>query len=281
MYQGSTSLETSVWHTVAKYKTWPSLLWRFSKPHSSLGYWPLAECAIQQDFKDIFSTLIVSLLPLSAHHVRLTKVEYTFLSQDAINNLMYLKFSQSNRLPNLKDPSRIINATTAITFSISKDVARSICQCFVDARLIESADVKHQQVYTIKGSVWQLTPKGITILDRFCARNGIQQKQVSELASLRAMRLVILERDSQTDKLHCDQGTMEIIFRRLVGADSCNAMSSVTATDSSSMHEYRDNITEVKITAELKVNRTTYCNTFTGKAIIDWLMNYSTIIEER
>ncbi|KAF6527811.1 hypothetical protein HZS61_008113 [Fusarium oxysporum f. sp. conglutinans] len=234
-----------------------------------------------KDFKDIFSTLIVSLLPLSAHRVRLIKVEYTFLSQDAISNLMYLKFSQSNRLPDPKDPSRIINTTTAITFSMSKDMARSICQYFVNARLIESADGKDQQVYTIKGSIWQLTPKGITILDRFCARNGIQQNQVSELANLKATRLVVLERDSQSDKLHYDQGTIEIVFRRLVGADSCNAMSIVTAADSSSMLEYRHSITEVKTTAELKVNGKTYCDTFTGKAIINWLMNYSTIMEER
>ncbi|RYC84009.1 Developmental regulator flbA [Fusarium oxysporum f. sp. narcissi] len=234
-----------------------------------------------KDFKDIFSTLIVSLLPLSAHRVRLTKVEYTFLSQNAISNLMYLKFTQSNRLPDPKDSSRIINTTTAITFSMSKEVARSICQCFVDARLIESADGKHQQVYTIKGSVWQLTPKGITILDRFCARNGIQKKQVSELVNLKATRLVLLERDLETDKLHYDQGTIEIVFRRLIGADSCNAMSSMAAADSSSILEYRDSITEVKPSADLKANGKIYNDTFPGKAIIDWLMNYTTIMEER
>ncbi|SCO92331.1 related to developmental regulator flbA [Fusarium oxysporum] len=169
-----------------------------------------------KDFKDIFSTLIVSLLPLSAHRVRLTKVEYTFLSQNAISNLMYLKFTQSNRLPDPKDSSRIINTTTAITFSMSKEVARSICQCFVDARLIESAD-----------------------------------------------------------------GTIEIVFRRLIGADSCNAMSSVAAADSSSILEYRDSITEVKPSADLKANGKIYNDTFPGKAIIDWLMNYTTIMEER
>ncbi|WAO84728.1 hypothetical protein NCS54_00195100 [Fusarium falciforme] len=234
-----------------------------------------------KDFKDIFSTLVISLLPLSAHRVRLVKVEHTFLSEEAINNLMRLKSSQSNRLPDPKNPCRIITTTTTTTFSMTKDMAHSICQRFIEARLIESADGKHQQVYTIKGSVWQLTPKGITILSRFCARNGIRQKQVSELANLRATRLILLERDSQTDKLHYDQGTIEIIFHRLVGADSRKAVSSVTAADSSSMHEYRDNITRVKIIAELKLNGKTYRDTFTGKAIFDWLMNYSTIMEER
>ncbi|KAG7152335.1 Developmental regulator flbA like protein [Verticillium longisporum] len=122
-----------------------------------------------KDFKDLFATLVVSLLPLSAHRVRLTRVENTFLSEDAINNLGSLKFSQSNRMPDPKDPSRIVTTTTTTTFSMAKDMARSICQRFLEARFIESADGKYQQVYNMKGSVWQLTPKGVTILDRFCS----------------------------------------------------------------------------------------------------------------
>jgi hypothetical protein len=196
-----------------------------------------------KDFKDLFSTLVVSLLPLSAHRVRLTKVEYTFLSEDAINNLGSLKFSQSNRMPDPKDPSRIVTTTTTTTFSMAKDMARSICQRFLEARFIESADGKYQQVYTMKGSVWQLTPKGITVLDRFCSRNGIQQKQVSELANLATTQLVLLERDPQTDKLLHDHGTIEVIFRRFAGAEGRNIKPTVNAADSDSLHDYRDGLT--------------------------------------
>ncbi|KAF4470949.1 developmental regulator flba [Fusarium albosuccineum] len=234
-----------------------------------------------KDFKDLFSTLVVSLLPLSAHRVRLTKVEYTFLSEDAINNLGSLKFSQSNRMPDPKDPSRIVTTTTTTTFSMAKDMARSICQRFLEARFIESADGKYQQVYTMKGSVWQLTPKGITVLDRFCARNGIQQKQVSELANLGSTQLVLLERDSQTDKLLHDHGTVEVIFRRFAGAEGRNVKASVNAADSDSLHDYRDGLTGVKMAAERKVNGKTYRDTFTGKATTDWLMDCSTIVDKR
>ncbi|KAM6508430.1 hypothetical protein FALCPG4_018291 [Fusarium falciforme] len=80
-----------------------------------------------KDFKDIFSTLVISLLPLSAHRVRLVKVEHTFLSDEAINNLMCLKSSQSNRLPDPKNPCRIITTTTTTIFSMTKDMAHSIC----------------------------------------------------------------------------------------------------------------------------------------------------------
>ncbi|KJZ77953.1 Developmental regulator flbA [Hirsutella minnesotensis 3608] len=234
-----------------------------------------------RDFKDLFATLIVSLLPLSAHRVRLSKVEYTFLSEDAINNLGSLKFSQSNRMPDPKDPSRIVTTTTTTTFSMAKDMARSICQRFVEARFIESADGKYQQVYNMKGSVWQLTPKGVTVLDRFCARNGIQQKQVAELVSMNSAQLVILERDQASDKLLNDQGTVEVIFRRFVGTESRNIKPTATAADSESLHDYRDGLTGVKMAAERKINGRIHRDTFTGRAATDWLMDCSTIVDRR
>ncbi|KAM5359371.1 hypothetical protein ACJA88_015152 [Fusarium oxysporum] len=234
-----------------------------------------------KDFKDLFSTLIVSLLPLSAHRVRLTKIEYTFLSEDAINNLRSLKFSQANRIRDPNDPSRIITTTTTTTFSMAKDVARSTCQRFVEARFIESAGGKYQQLYTMKGSVWQLTTKGITVLDYFCARNGIYQKQVSELANLGVIQLVHFERDSQTDTLVHDQDTIDLVFRRFVGSGAPNVKSSVKPTDSDSLHGNRDSPGGVKMAAELMVNGKKYWNTFTGKATTDWLMDYSTVMDER
>ncbi|KAH6635316.1 regulator of G protein signaling domain-containing protein [Chaetomium sp. MPI-SDFR-AT-0129] len=235
-----------------------------------------------KDFKDLFATLIVSLLPLSAHRVRLTKVEHTFLSEDAINNLGSLKFSQSNRMPDPKDPSRIVTTTTTTTFSMAKDMARSICQRFLEARFIESADGKYQSVYTMKGVVWQLTPKGISILDRFCSRNGIQQKQVAELIGAALPQLVSLERDGQSDKLLTDRGTVEVIFRRFIGGvNGFNIKSSVSSADSDSLSDYRDGLTGVKMAAERKVGGRTFKDTFTGKAASDWLLDCSTTVDKR
>ncbi|KAK4103629.1 RGS-domain-containing protein [Parathielavia hyrcaniae] len=234
-----------------------------------------------KDFKDLFATLIVSLLPLSAHRVRLSKVEHTFLSEDAINNLGSLKFSQSNRMPDPKDPSRIVTTTTTTTFSMAKDMARSICQRFLEARFIESADGKYQSVYAMKGIVWQLTPKGICILDRFCSRNGIQQKQVAELVGSSLPQLVILERDGQSDKLLTDRGTIEVIFRRFIGANGFNIKSTVNTADSDSLSDYRDGLTGVKMAAERKVGGKTFKDTFTGKAATDWLMDCSTTVDRR
>ena len=213
--------------------------------------------------------------------MRLSKVEHTFLSEDAINNLGSLKFSQSNRMPDPKDPSRIVTTTTTTTFSMAKDMARSICQRFLEARFIESADGRYQQVYTMKGSVWQLTPKGISVLDRFCSRNGIQQKQVAELIGSSVPQLVSLERDGQTDKLLTDRGTIEVIFRRFLGTNGPNIKSSVSSADSDSLSDYKDGLTGVKMAAERKVAGKTFKDTFTGKAATDWLMDCSTTVDRR
>lgn len=184
-------------------------------------------------------------------------------------------------MPDPKDPSRIVTTTTTTTFSMAKDMARSICQRFVEARFIESADGKYQQLYNMKGSVWQLTPKGVTVLDRFCARNGIQQKQVAELSNMNAAHLVILERDQLSDKLLNDLGTIEVIFRRFVGTESRNVKSTATAADSDSLHDYKDGLTGVKMAAERKINGRMYRDTFTGRAATDWLMDCSTIVDRR
>ncbi|KAI8417281.1 hypothetical protein FOFC_03594, partial [Fusarium oxysporum] len=211
-----------------------------------------------KDFEDLFSTLIVSLLPLSAHRVRLIKIEYTFLSEDAINNLSSLKFSQANRIRDPNNPSSIITTTVTTTFSMAKNVARSTCQRFVEARLIESAGGNH--------------------LVKLFLRKKWHQKQVSELADLGVIQLLHLERDPQTDKLIHDQTTIDVIFRRFVSAGAPNFKSSVKPTDSDSLQGYRDG--GVKMADELMVNGKKYWNTFTGKATTDWLMDYSTVMDK-
>jgi hypothetical protein len=224
-------------------------------------------------------------LPLQAHRVRLTKVEHSFLSEEAINNLGSLKFSQSNRMPDPKDPSRIVTTTTTTTFSMAREMARSVCQRFLEARFIESADGKQLKEFTMKGSVWQLTPKGIHVLDRFCSKNGIQQKHIGDLVNSprNTMQLVILERDSSTDKLSSDRSTIEVIFRRFIGQNGPNIKNSTTSADSDSLSEYKDGIAGVKMANERKVGtppRTVY-QTFTGKAATDWLMDCCTTIDRR
>jgi len=233
-----------------------------------------------KDFNDLFATLVTS-LPLTPHRVRFSRVEETFLSEEAITNLGSLKFSQSNRIPDPKNPTRWVVTTTTTTFSMAKEMARSVCQRFVDARLIESAESKTANHFVTKGAVWQLTPKGIAVLQRFCARNGINGHHLEALLRRTPMQMVSLERDPETDKLVQDRATVEIIFRRFMGADGPNLKSSTSLSDSDSVSEYASGLIGVKMARERRILEKMVVNTFTGKAASDWLLDCCTTIDRR
>ncbi|KAI9893308.1 MAG: hypothetical protein M1814_000438 [Vezdaea aestivalis] len=241
-----------------------------------------ADILFSKDFKDLFATLMVS-LPLTPHRVRFQRVDHTFSSEEAINNLGSLKFSQSNRMPDPKDPSRIVTTTTTTTFSMAREMARSVCQRFLDARFIESADGKIAPTFPLKNGVWQLTPKGMHVLQRFCQRNGINQKHVIDVleTSRNSMQLVILERDIQSDKLSHDKATIEVIFRRFAGQDGPNVKQTASSADSDSLSDYGNGLTGVKMAKERKIVDKVVFNSFTGKATIDWLMDCCCTIDRR
>jgi hypothetical protein len=222
-------------------------------------------------------------LKLDTHRVRFSKFEHTFTSEEAINNLGSLKFSQSNRMPDPKDPSRIVTTTTTTTFSMAKEMARSVCQRFVDARFVEALDGRGVTFFPMKGGLYQLTPKGINILQRFCQRNGITARHVMDVleSPRNTMQLVNLERDTETDKLSTDRATIEVIFRRFAGQDGPNIKSSVSSSDSDSLSDYSNGLVGVKMAKERKLGDKIYPNTFTGKAAVDWLMDCSTTNDRR
>ncbi|WEW59721.1 AMSH/STAMBP protein ubiquitin specific-protease [Emydomyces testavorans] len=235
-----------------------------------------------RDFKDLFSTLIVS-LKLESRRVRFSKIDHSFMSEEAINNLGSLKFSQSNRMPDPKDPSRIVTTTTTTTFSMAREMARSVCQRFVDARFIEPVDGRVTTQFPLKGALFQLTPKGIHVLHRFCQRNGITSRHVMDLleSPRNTMQLVILERDGPTDQISRDRATIEVIFRRFAGVDGPNLKNNVSSSDSDSVSDYVNGTAGVKMAKERKIGDKVVQNSFTGKAAVDWILDCCTAIDNR
>ncbi|KAF2479904.1 regulator of G protein signaling domain-containing protein [Neohortaea acidophila] len=232
-----------------------------------------------RDFKDLFATLMVS-LPLSPHRVRFTKIEHTFTTEEALTNLGSLKFSQSNRMPDPKDPSRIVTTTTTTTFSMAKEMARSICQRFLDARLVESVEGKID--FTSRSSVWQLTPKGMHVLARFCQRNGIYQRHVNDVldSPRNMMQLVILEREPQSDKINDDPATVNVIFRRFVGDTGPNLRTNSSVSEHDSINEYATGLVGVRM-QRLRRQEGVIPYAFTGKAGFDWLMDCCSLVDKR
>lgn len=232
-----------------------------------------------QDFKDLFATLIVS-LPLTPHRVRFSRIDHTFTSEEAVTNLGSLKFSQSNRMPDPKDVSRIVTTTTTTTFSMAKEMARSVCSRFVEARLVESLDGKTD--FTSKGTVWQLTPKGMHILARFCQRNGIHLRHVNDLldSPRNFMQLVILERDPETDAIVHDRATVDVIFRRFAGSTGPNIKSPSTSNESDSQNDWATGVAGVRMQRSRRGDSKDP-PMFSGKAAFDWVMDCCTTVDKR
>ncbi|RYN22897.1 Developmental regulator [Alternaria arborescens] len=228
-----------------------------------------------RDFKDLFSTLMVS-LPLTAHRVRFRMIDFTFTSDEAITNLGSLKFSQSNRMPDPKDASRVVTTTTTTTFSMAKEMARSVCQKFLEAKFVESVEGKTD--FMNKSSVWQLTPKGIHILERFCTRNGIASAHVKAVieSNRNPRQLVVLERNTETDKLHHDEQTVEILFRRFIGTTA-----NETQSDSDSIHEFSKCDVGVKLVKHRPTSQRQFEYTFNGRNAAQWLMDCTTMVDPR
>lgn len=233
-----------------------------------------------KDFNDLFATLVAS-LPLTPHRYKFSRAEETFTSEEAITNLGSLKFTQSNRVPDPKNPERWVITTTTTTFSMAKEMARSVCQRFLDARLIELPDSKPIETFALRGGVWQPTPKGIHILHRFCVRNGIVARHLEPLFRRDQMQLVSLERDDETDKLSQDKGTIEVIFRRFAGQEGPNVKTNTSISDNDSLSDYSTGQVGVKVAGQRKIFNKIVANTFTGKAASDWLLDCCTIVDRR
>lgn len=215
-------------------------------------------------------------LNLKTHRVRFKNYPFSFTTEQAVANLSNLKFAQSNRMPDPCDPSRIVTTTTTTTFSMAPDMAKALCQRFMEARLFESANDKSLTVFKDK-SVWLCTAKGIRVLDRFCQRNGISTDLVTQLTSspLNQMQLVILERDPVTDAILESDAVVEILFRRFAGKKP--NVKAVSEVETSS--EYATGLTGVRLVDLRKMPEGNLKWTFSGKSMISWILDCTTALE--
>lgn len=160
-------------------------------------------------------------------------------------------------------------------------MARFLCNKFVTARFIESCEGKAE--FTTADSVWQLTPKGIYILQAFAQRNGVQVSHVYSLleSPRNTMNLLILEREPETDLLNKDRATIEVIFRRIAGLEGPNIRSNSSSSDSDSVSDLPNGITGVRLSYERRPIGAISRPIFNGRTAIDWLMDCCTMVDEK
>lgn len=231
-----------------------------------------------KDTHDLFATLIVS-LQLTTHRHLFKSYPNSFTTDEAAENLSALKFSQSNRAPDPREPSRVITTTTTTTFSMSREMAKGICQHFMDARLIENAGDLGSTIFKDKG-FYVITPKGLHILERFITKNGINGEHLLKVFSTQpiCMKLLHLERRSQDDELLINRGVLEVVFRRFVGRQP-NYRPRQQEGGTSPEFDRTLGIEMNDITEKAKIGKGTRVikHTFSAFSVLEWLCDFTTI----
>ncbi|CAG8437679.1 9045_t:CDS:2 [Rhizophagus irregularis] len=220
-----------------------------------------------KDIHDLFSTLVVS-LPMETHRNLFRSYSNSFTTEEAIANLGSLKFTQSHRTPDPKDPSHM---------------AKSVCQTFMDARLFENLADSSSRSFKDK-NVFGLTPKGLYILERFVTRNGIAAPHLAKLFASQTspIRLYFVERSPENDSVSSTRQCVESIFRRFAGTkpnivnkDSDETKDSDSSSGSFCEKHDRNIGIEVK---ERQFGSKMARYSFNGAAACDWLCDFTTLI---
>ncbi|KAG0365342.1 hypothetical protein BGZ54_006648 [Gamsiella multidivaricata] len=237
---------------------------------------------------DIFSTLMVS-LRIENRKIRWRSYPNSFTAEGAIGNLGNLQVTQSNRESDPNDPTRIITHVTTTQFSLSRDMSRNLCQTFMDARLLECATDSSKREFQSRG-LYQVTPKGAYLLAKFVVRNKLPIGESRHITANSATNLVFLEREENEDAIILTEKQVDIIFKRFAGPEPNTARtdpgadSPMSSMSSTAEAKYRapfvmdlSNGVEVK---DQQFNSETYKDTFYGKAAVEWLLDYSTVISK-
>lgn len=160
----------------------------------------------------MFAALIVQ-IPLDVHRYLFRNYPNTFSSDDAIQALGSLRFSYTARMPDPNDPSKLLRTTTTTTFNMEKDMAKTLLQQFQQCRLMENATDPQSRAYRDKG-IWQLTPKGLCVLQDFCVRTEADMTTLRKyFGHVEPIQLVRLERHADDDQIIHGRQNLSVVFR--------------------------------------------------------------------
>ncbi|KAI0032024.1 regulator of G protein signaling [Vararia minispora EC-137] len=236
-----------------------------------------------KDTLDLFATLIVS-LQLTTHKQFFRTFPNSFTTDEAALNLASLKFSQSNRGPDPRDPSRVITTTTTTTFSVTRDMAKAMSQHFMDARLIENAADPSSNLFKDRG-VYVLTPKGLHVLERFITRNGINGDHLSHVFVSQpiCMKLLHLERRSIDDEIIVSQSVITALFRRFVGRQSNYLAEDHASFDPERAYHERSKGIQLMDTTDRSITNgksttTQHRHCFMALAALEWLCDFTSVV---
>ncbi|KAG1902905.1 regulator of G protein signaling domain-containing protein [Suillus fuscotomentosus] len=237
-----------------------------------------------KDTLDLFATLIVS-LHLTTHKQYFRTFPNSFTTDEAAANLASLKFSQSNRGPDPRDKSRIVTTTTTTTFSMTRDMAKAMCQHFMDARLIENAADLGSNLFKDRGT-YVLTPKGLHVLERFISKNGMTSDHLQPVFASQpiCIKLLHLERRSADDEIIVTQSVITALFRRFVGRQP-NYPTQLSTNPQDAFQEYHERskgvpLMDVQERAQPLLGKATvmHKHCFAAVSALEWLCDFTSVV---
>ncbi|KAG1803389.1 regulator of G protein signaling domain-containing protein [Suillus subaureus] len=237
-----------------------------------------------KDTLDLFATLIVS-LNLTTHKQYFRTFPNSFSTDEAAANLASLKFSQSNRGPDPRDKSRIVTTTTTTTFSMTRDMAKAMCQHFMDARLIENAADLGSNLFKDRGT-YVLTPKGLHVLERFISKNGMNSDHLQPVFASQpiCIKLLHLERRSADDEIIVTQSVITALFRRFVGRQP-NYPAQLSTNPPDAFQEYHERskgvpLMDVQERAQPLLGKAMvmHKHCFAAVSALEWLCDFTSVV---
>ena len=168
---------------------------------------------------------------------------------------------------------------------MTRKMAKAMCQHFMDARLIQNAIDPSSNPFKERG-VYQLTPEGLHVLERFVSKNGTSADHISHVFQTRpiCMKLLHLERRSVDDEIIVSQAVITALFRRFVGRQPNYPPENFSSLDPFQTYQERSKgLALMDVTERIQpiMGRATttvqkYC--FAAVAALEWLCDFTSVI---
>lgn len=165
---------------------------------------------------------------------------------------------------------------------MTRDMAKAMCQHFMDARLIENAADPGSNLFKDRG-VYVLTPKGLHVLERFMSKNGINGDHLAHVFTSQpiCMKLLHLERRSTDDEIIVSHSVILALFRRFVGRQANYPPDALDSMDAfQKYHERAKGVALMDVSERVTLGKSpvTHKNCFAAVTALEWLCDFTSVI---
>ena len=165
---------------------------------------------------------------------------------------------------------------------MTRDMAKAMCQHFMDARLIENAADPGSNLFKERG-VYILTPKGLHVLERFMSKNGINGDKLAHVFTTQpiCMKLLHLERRSLDDEIIVSHGVITALFRRFVGRQPNYPPDNIDPSDMFQKYHERSKgvpLMDISERGAMGGKASTHKACFPAVSALEWLCDFTSVI---